>query len=212
MITFLWQGILLSLAIAVPVGPMTFLCMNRTIQLGKKHGLITGLGIAIADTLYASIGAFGLTAISAWLLRYQWELNLAGGTFLLYLGLQTMRSLHPLPQPSPADQKEKSSAVAFFSAVALTLSSPATLLLFASVFSFMDTGNQVDETEKWRSASAMVGGFFLGSMSWWTLVVLLLERLRGKLTKQILRRINIVSGAVLIGFALFAFWKAQAAG
>jgi threonine/homoserine/homoserine lactone efflux protein len=38
-----------GLAVAAPVGPMSLLCMRRTLAQGWRQGLATGAGIATAD-------------------------------------------------------------------------------------------------------------------------------------------------------------------
>ena len=45
------QGILMGLVIAVPVGPLGLLCVNRALMLGAVYGLFSGLGVATADRL-----------------------------------------------------------------------------------------------------------------------------------------------------------------
>lgn len=46
-----------GLAVAVPVGPMSLLCMRRTLARGWRPGLATGLGIAAGDGAFASVAA-----------------------------------------------------------------------------------------------------------------------------------------------------------
>ena len=45
------QGILMGLVVAVPVGPLGLLCVNRALMLGAVYGLFSGLGVATADAL-----------------------------------------------------------------------------------------------------------------------------------------------------------------
>src|SRR5262245_40970935 len=78
-----------GLAVAAPVGPMSILCMRRSLPLGWRPGPATGFGIAAGDGLYAAVAALGLTGISAFMLAYDRPLHLAAGLFLLYLGLKT---------------------------------------------------------------------------------------------------------------------------
>ena len=44
-----------GLAVAAPVGPMSILCMRRSLTIGWRHGLATGFGIAAGDGLYAAV-------------------------------------------------------------------------------------------------------------------------------------------------------------
>ena len=47
------QGMLIGLVVAVPVGPLGLLCINRSLMLGALAGLASGLGVASADAVAA---------------------------------------------------------------------------------------------------------------------------------------------------------------
>ena len=59
---WLMRGLAIGLAVAIPVGPIALLCMRRTLERGFLIGFGTGLGAAVADLLYSSIAAFGISA------------------------------------------------------------------------------------------------------------------------------------------------------
>ena len=92
MFLILLKSAVIGLAIAAPVGPIGVLCIRRTLAYGMPYGFVSGLGAATADAFYGSIIAFGLTAISAFLLDLGTALNWIGGAFLLYLGITTLRA------------------------------------------------------------------------------------------------------------------------
>jgi threonine/homoserine/homoserine lactone efflux protein len=62
-----FKGILIGVLVAVPVGPLGLLCINRAFASGALCGLFSGLGVASADALAAGIAALGITLISAFL-------------------------------------------------------------------------------------------------------------------------------------------------
>ena len=83
------KGLILGFAIAAPVGPIGVLCIRRSLADGQLSGFATGLGAATADALYGCVAAFGLTAVSGFLVKQQFWLGLIGGIFLCYLGMRT---------------------------------------------------------------------------------------------------------------------------
>lgn len=91
-LTLVVRGVVLGLAISAPVGPIGVLCIRRTLAEGRVVGLVAGLGAATADALYGALVAFGLTAVTSLLVGGTFWLQLIGGLFLLYLGVQTMRA------------------------------------------------------------------------------------------------------------------------
>src|SRR5580765_3795780 len=82
---FAASGVVIGFSIAAPVGPIGVLCIRRSLAEGQRAGLVTGLGAASADAVYGSVAAFGLTAVSGFLVAQQFWLGILGGLFLCYL-------------------------------------------------------------------------------------------------------------------------------
>jgi threonine/homoserine/homoserine lactone efflux protein len=76
---YLIKGIIIGFSIAAPVGPIGVLTIKRTLTAGRISGFVTGMGAAMADTVYGIIAAFGLTAISSFLLTQEFWIKLIGG-------------------------------------------------------------------------------------------------------------------------------------
>lgn len=87
---FLLKGICIGLLFGLPAGAVGALTVQRTLHSGAKAGLFTGLGSSAADCLYASIGVFGLTFISDFLLRFQTAIHLLGGGLVLFMGVRLL--------------------------------------------------------------------------------------------------------------------------
>jgi threonine/homoserine/homoserine lactone efflux protein len=193
----LLAGLALGFSIAAPVGPIGLLCIRRSLAGGFLLGLITGLGAATADTCYGIVAAFGLTAISGFISAITTPLSLAGGAFLVYLGIHTLRS--PPPDPAGAGSGVSLRA-AYGSTFLLTLSNPATILSFAAVFTLFGVGAQAG----YAAAAILVAGVFLGSSLWWIILSGLTARVRHSIRPGWLLGINRCSGALLCGFGVMA--------
>ena len=63
--TFFARGLVVGFTIAAAVGPISLLTIRRTIAHGRLYGLVSGLGVALADASYGAVAAFGLTAVTA---------------------------------------------------------------------------------------------------------------------------------------------------
>src|SRR3989304_7600794 len=94
------EGVLIGFVVAVPVGPLGLLCINRALALGALCGLFSGLGVATADALAAGIAALGISLISGFLTDHQVLLRLGGGCFLCYLGLKIYRTKPAVQTPT----------------------------------------------------------------------------------------------------------------
>lgn len=78
MAEYLLKGILIGLLFGVPVGAVGAMTVKNSWALGFKAGVLTGLGSTAADCIYSIIGAFGLTLISDFLLRYSTQISVIG--------------------------------------------------------------------------------------------------------------------------------------
>ncbi|MDD4952426.1 MAG: lysine transporter LysE, partial [Desulfovibrionaceae bacterium] len=58
------KGLAIGLSISAPVGPIGLLCIQRTLAGGRRSGLASGLGAAVADTFYGCVAGFGLSFVS----------------------------------------------------------------------------------------------------------------------------------------------------
>ena len=197
-LSFFIRGLLIGLSIAAAVGPMSILCIQRTLNKGQLYGFVSGLGIATADGVYGSIAAFGLTLITNFLLNEQIWIRLIGGVFLFYLGIKTMLSKPP-DKAAALDMKSKSYLGAYASTFFLTLTNPLTILSFVAIFAGIGVGSA---SKSFVSASVVVLGVFSGSTLWWMILTSSISLFRKKLNAQWLLWINRFSGAIITLFGI----------
>ena len=192
-----FKGLVFGFILAATVGPMWVLCFRRTIEQGALAGFVSGMGIAVADGFYGAVAAFGLTAISGVLLKYSFWIGLVGGVFLLYLGIKTLISRPELnaSNPSPAGHVK-----GFLSTLGLTLANPPTILAFAAIFAGLGL-----VSSDYGTAALVVLGVFLGSASWWIILAVGANWLRGRAGPRLFRAINIISGVSILAFAVWQF-------
>jgi threonine/homoserine/homoserine lactone efflux protein len=202
---FLLRGVVLGFAIAAPVGPIGVLCIRRTLANGRVNGLVSGLGAATADASYGAVAAFGLTAVSSLLLSQRVWIHLIGAIFLAYLGIRTLLARSaPLAQASTTTSAGL--AVAYASTVALTLANPATIISFAAVFAGLGVAGS---HASYAAAGLLVLGVFCGSALWWVVLSSGVNLLRARVTPRLLRGVNVLSGVILLAFAVVSLLTAN---
>lgn len=193
---YITQGILIGLVVAVPVGPLGLLCINRSLMLGAGAGLASGLGVASADALAAGIAALGISLIADFLLAHQFVLRLAGGIFLCILGYRIFRT-------EPAAKVPTISANGLLSAYAttffLTFTNPVTILSFVAIYA----GWHVPSLHgRYLATAFLASGVFIGSALWWVILFAGLTLFRWNLSNGFLAWVHRLSGVAIAGFGI----------
>lgn len=156
----LFSGFGFGFIIAAPVGPMSLLCINRTLKHGFWAGLATGAGIAFADVLYALATVTSFRIVNEFTSAYDLPLRLIGSLFLGVLGVKTL-----WPGKSGAKPEAVRSGIAYsmFSSFLLTLANPATILSFMALAASLGNtvGSSCSSRLELRSAPAAGGCCYL---------------------------------------------------
>jgi threonine/homoserine/homoserine lactone efflux protein len=157
-----FKGIVVGIIIAMPVGPVGTLCVQRTITEGKINGFLTGLGATTADVIFGFIAAFGLTVVSNFLIDQQEWIRLLGGIIICLIGvkvffLETQKKITPTKSPNHFS--------AFGSAFLIAITNPITIITFVVMFAGL--GLVIGSNSQYGSASLTVFGVFVGSGFIW---------------------------------------------
>jgi len=195
--SFFIRGLIIGFSLAAPVGPIGLLCIRRSLAEGRLVGVITGLGAATADASYGAIAAFGLTAVSSFLVAQRVWLGVLGGLFLCYLGVRTFVSP---PTQRAAAPDGGGLLAAYGSTFVLTLTNPMTILSFIPVFAGLGLGVAAD----YATAAATVAGVFTGSALWWLLLSTGVALFRHRVDGGWMRTVNYISGSMITAFGIFA--------
>ncbi len=193
-----FKGILVGLLMAVPVGPVGVLCIERALLKGRVSGFLSGLGAATADALYAAVGAFGLTIISSFITEHDLFIRLIGGGLILYLGLSSLFGHKKTKLPRQNQIFEKGSD--YVSTFLLTLTNPSTIVTFGVVFTL--TGFDPNLVSNLLTPSVLVIGVGVGSALWWWILSYGVVFLASKMPSFSLEMVKKIAGILIIIFAL----------
>jgi len=180
-----------GIAVAAPVGPMSLLCMRRSLVQGVAYGLATGAGIAIGDGAYALVAALGLAGVSSFMLAHERPVHLAAGVALLYLGARAFFIKEAAGSSEAPARASWPSALS--SATLLTLTNPPTIIMFAAIFTALapHTGFSAE------TALLTVAGVCTGSLLWWCGLVAVISVFRRMIGPALRRWIDRTAGVVL---------------
>lgn len=153
---------------AISPGPSFVIVSRIAVTAGRADGLMAALGMGVGGFLFAVIAVAGLSAL---LLQVEWlniVLRLAGGAYLLWLGIRIWRGAQEpvevgeLGGPRPATLWRS-----FLRGLLVQLSNPKTAIFYASMFAALLPRSAPD----WL-LYALPPLLFMTEFGWYTLVSL----------------------------------------
>lgn len=204
MSSLLLRGFVLGFAIAASPGPIFFLCLRRTLLRGRLYGLVSGLGVATADTFCAALAAFGVAAVASVLLNDRRPLAFVGGAILLGLGVRIWLERPKPEEPAAAATTARGLSWAYATTLGLTITNPATIISFAALAATLglNTGGGP------AKPAALVAGVLVGSAAWWCVLAFAVGMLRTRITPTLVRAVSTASSLVIAGLGILAIVSA----
>lgn len=83
----LFRGICVGVAASITVGPVAVLCIQRTLSKSRRSGIVSGIGVACADTFMAMAALFFYSMLQARIEQYDTLLRVIGGIFVVIVGV-----------------------------------------------------------------------------------------------------------------------------
>ena len=145
----------------VSPGPNFLVVIQQSLSKGHKAGIVTGLGVALGDFLYAAAGLFGLAALiglSGWLFGL---IKFLGGAYMVYLGIKMIKNSRKADFIKIKKEVNYSLTKCFRLGIITDLANPKTIIFFASIFA---TTIKPD-TPKWVLGGMLIG-IVLTSITW----------------------------------------------
>lgn len=205
LLEMLLKSYMLGFLAACSVGPMLLLILHRSAQYGRKAGIASALGLALADGIFFAVGmAFGasLAKQSRQVLQV---LEKIGAPVLLCMGIYTI--WHDSQEADGGGSQEGCSlSWMLFSSLALTLSNPMSLLFFASVSLrlFPNLGGNLLTIYNLLICAAAL---FAGSLSLLYLVLLSTEYFPGLRSSRVITILRYCSGFGLAMMGVYLWWS-----
>ena len=201
MIYIVIQGLFIGFLSSAPMGPVGMLCVQRTLNEGKKEGLITGLGAVVGDMLIAIlavVAALGLGFNTEFIQQHEGPLKVVGSIVLIVFGYITFNK-NPSKNLTKLKEKTISYWKLFVSSLILTISNIATLFLYIALFARF---NVIDATKPFGYDMITIFFIGVGAMLWWLLVTYFVNKLRRRFNPRGLQIFNKIIGLILIGLGI----------
>jgi threonine/homoserine/homoserine lactone efflux protein len=127
-------------------------------------------------------------------------LRIAGGCFLIYLGIRMMLAETSQPVVEGLGARTRQVGKIFVSSFFLTITNPMTIFAFIAIFA----GLGLSGLHGFSYTLFVIAGIFVGSLLWWLILSSMVYKLKVKISPENLHRINVVAGSLIVGFGVFA--------
>ncbi|MDE6447544.1 MAG: LysE family translocator, partial [Muribaculaceae bacterium] len=193
----IWRGIAVGVLISAPMGPVGILCIQRTLDKGRRAGFYTGIGAAISDLFYCLLTGFGLSFIEDFIERNQNVIQLVGSVVLIAFSVYLFRKdpSSPLRRPVPQNVSARKNILGGF---LFTFSNPLIIFLIIGLFArFNFTAPEIS------GAYIPIGYLFIaaGALGWWYGITYAIDKVRTRFNMRSMKIMNISIGVVILGFA-----------
>jgi len=190
-------GLSLGLFVAAQVGPVSLLCIRTSARSGFRAGASIGLGAAVIDLFYATLGVLGAATVIG-LTPVRLALGVAGTVVLAVMGLGTLRAASRIRLGAETTNEVDVPAHAFRTGLIVTASNPLTVLSWAAIFGAAATASLLGN---WQDAVVLLVGVAIGSATWFLGLAVVSSRAGRRMGPRTLGVIDTVSGVGLLAFA-----------
>ena len=197
-LTLLVKGILIGLLVSIPLGPIGVLVIQRTVNKSRMAGLLSGMGAALSDTLYAIIAGFSLTYVVDFIRRNEILFQLTGALVVLGLGIYIFFK-NPLTDIQQHRLRGNTHLKDIVSTFLVTFSNPMSVFVFLAIFT--SSGVAINLEKPYYSIFVILG-VFTGAFLWWFSLSGLVSMFRHKINLRFLWWLNKTAGALIVIFVL----------
>lgn len=196
------KGIVIGLAVSVPLGPIGVLIIQRTINKDKTSGFLTGLGASLTDVFYAVIAGFSLTYVIDFIRMHQLTFHILGALIVFLLGAYIFRK-NPAHDMRKYRRTGSNYCKDLISTFLITFPNPLVVFIFLAVFASSGVAFHISRPYQ---AVLMILGIFMGASLWWALLTNLVSWFRHKFSLRVLWWVNKVSGVLIMLLVLVSFF------
>ncbi len=201
------KGFLIGVIVSAPLGPVGVMCIRRTLNKGRWHGFMTGVGASVSDLVYAGITAYGMSFVFDFInnAHTMFILQVVGSILLFIFGAHTFRSnpnaycANPMEKMRPIPITKGKLAYNSATGFALAISNPLIILLFVALFARMSF---VLPELMFYERVAGYASVWVGALVWWLLITTLVGKLGRRFDLRGIWMLNRTIGAIVMLFGV----------
>ena len=201
--TIIYSCIIIGIFLSAPMGPIGILCVQRTINNGRKSGFCTGIGAAISDLFYCLLTGLGLSIVINFIEKHDDLLQIIGSVFLMLYAIYMIIHI-PKPRVSDDNKGAKDGATQdIVTGFLFTLSNPLIIFLIFPLFARF---NFASEEYHWYHYILGYAAIAFGALLWWWVITYFVDKVRSRFNEGSMRMINRIIGGIMLCVSLYGLF------
>lgn len=195
-----FKGLILGMSVSAPPGPNAMLMINRTLRKGHLSGFMTGMGVAVADTIFAVIAGLGFSYIITFVSQESFYIRLVAGIVVALIGIRIYFK-NPVSDIRNRIRENlvNSPFQDFLSVFMLSLTNPFSIFIFLALFpglkiNFNGPGLMIP--------LIIMAGIFAGATLWWFSFSWAVNHFSRNMRLRSIVRLSRISGLVLVAIGV----------
>ena len=197
-----FKGLIVGILASAPMGPVGVLTIQRTLNKGRWYGMVTGLGAAVSDIIYAALSILGMSFVMDFIEKpsNMFWFKVIGGMLLMIFGIYTYLS-NPTQNLRPTNPNKGSLMHNGITGFLVTFSNPLIILLFIALMARFEFVVPEHYLEQGLGYIAIFGGAIL----WWLCLTYVINKVRNKFQVSTICKINRIIGSIVIVAGFLGF-------
>jgi threonine/homoserine/homoserine lactone efflux protein len=195
------EGLLIGMLASMPLGPVSILIIQRTVNRNRLTGFFSGAGAAFSDTIYATIAGFSMVLVIGFIRENEMIVRILGSMVLIVMGL-----IISFSHPERYEQKNTFNKPGYFrslfSTFLITLTNPAIIFLHLAIFSGFGVALTIEEPYQ---AFFILLGFLIGAFIWWFTLTGIISLFRKRFSMKICLWFNRIAGSTIVLLVIVSF-------
>ena len=181
------------------MGPIGILCVQRTLNHGRKSGFYTGIGASMSDLFYCLLSGLGIQIVTDFIEANVSILQVLGSIILIVYAIYMIvhNPVSSLKDDATYEVNWKRDLVTGF---LFTLSNPLILFLILPLFARFSF-----PMPDYHFYHIILGYIFIvaGALLWWYGITYIVDKVRSRFNINSMFTINRIMGTVLLVLSLY---------
>jgi threonine/homoserine/homoserine lactone efflux protein len=198
MATIMFDGFLTGLLLQIAIGPVFFFILNLSLQRSIMDGLLAVAAVTLGDYIFIALAVLGVGRLLE-KPKINFIMGVISSVVLIIFGILVILSAQQFSQASISERPIESIYISsFLSAFVLTISSPLTIVFWASLF----TAKAIEKEYAQKQLILFGVGAGLATCSFLGSSVVLLSSIRASIPQMLVEAGNMAIGSLLIVYGV----------